>query len=283
MVAALSSDAFAAWVGRSQSFEEVIAARPLVSMSACLDREDPSPKDGDPVPPGWHWLYFLPTYRTSECGYDGHEKLGTSLPEIPLSRRMWAGGRLSFGAALRVGDKAKKISTIKDITVKTGRSGALVFVVVRHEIFGPQGLAVAEEHDIVYRDGNRGAVSEPSPPKAPSDAQFSRTVHPSPLLLFRYSALTYNGHRIHYDRNFCGAEGYPGLVVHGPLTATLLLDLIRDNCPGRRIEHFQFRAVSPLFDTSDYTVNGKVTGEGADVWAASPAGGSAMTGQVRFA
>jgi 3-methylfumaryl-CoA hydratase len=276
----LSSETFSGWIGRSEAFEEDIAARPLASMSACLDRFDPVPGNGDVVPPGWHWLYFLPNYKTLESGYDGHAKLGGGLPPLPLPRRMWAGGRLSFHNPLRVGDKAKKISTIQDVTIKKGRSGVLGFVIVRHEIFGSQGLAIVEEHDIVYREAN--AAVGASPPKAPSDAQFTRLVQPSPLLLFRYSALTYNGHRIHYDRDFCVGEGYPGLVVHGPLTATLLLELVRDNIPDRVIDRFQFRAVSPLFDTSAFTVNGKLTEDGVDVWATSAEGVTAMTGTVRF-
>jgi 3-methylfumaryl-CoA hydratase len=145
---------------------------------------------------------------------------------------------------------------------------------------GNQGLAVVEEHDIVYREATVGQAA--APPSAPTDAQFSKLVHPTPLLLFRYSALTYNGHRIHYDREFCRDEGYPGLVVHGPLTATLLLDLVRDNCPGRTVGQFQFRAVSPLFDISDYTVNGTLVEGGVDVWATSSSGALAMTGQARF-
>ncbi|PKU21630.1 FAS1-like dehydratase domain-containing protein [Telmatospirillum siberiense] len=281
MTTALSFDTFKAWIGRSDCHDEVIAARPLAGLSACLDRNDPSPREGDAVPPGWHWLYFLPTYKTSEGGEDGHAKLGASLPPIPLPRRMWAGGRLSFYYPLRVGDRARRITTVKDVAVKTGRSGQLAFVTVEHEIFGAQGLAIVEEHDIVYRESNGAAGA--SPPAAPVKARFSRLIHPTPLLLFRYSALTYNGHRIHYDRGFCGEEGYPGLVVHGPLTATLLLDLVRDNCPNRRIASFQFRAVSPLFDTDDYTVNGKMVRDGADLWAASPMGALAMTAQARFA
>lgn len=281
MTTALSFDAFRAWIGRSECLDEVIAARPLASLSACLDRGDPVPREGDMVPPGWHWLYFLPTYKTQECGPDGHAQLGTSLPPIPLPRRMWAGGRLSFYYPLRVGDRARKISTIKDVQVKSGRSGLLAFVTVEHEIFGAQGLAIVEEHDIVYREAN-GAAGAP-PPAAPLKARYSRIVHPSPLLLFRYSALTFNGHRIHYDRGFCGEEGYPGLVVHGPLTATLLLDLLRDSCPSRSIAAFQFRAVSPLFDTGDYTVNARMVRDGAELWAASPTGALAMTAQARFA
>lgn len=281
MTTALSHDAFKAWIGRSECHDEVISARPLIGLSACLDRDDLPPRDGDDVPPGWHWLYFLPTYKTSDCGEDGHARLGTSLPPIPLPRRMWAGGRLSFHYPLRIGDRARKVSTIKDVTIKSGRSGLLAFVTVEHEIFGAEGLAIVEEHDIVYREA--GGTPGVEPPPAPTRAKFFRSVEPTPLLLFRYSALTYNGHRIHYDRGFCAKEGYPGLVVHGPLTATLLLDLVRDSCPSRTIASFQFRAVSPLFDTDNYSVNGKPVRDGVELWAASHTGALAMSAEARFA
>ena len=281
MMAELPPNAFADWIGRTVSREEEISARPVVGMQACLDKEARDVKRGDPVPPLWHWLYFLPTYKTMESGHDGHAALGGELPPIPFPRRMWAGGRLTFASPLRVGDWVRKTSTIKDISFKSGRTGKLAFVTVRHELFGAAGLAVAEEHDIVYKEA--GAAGVAAPPEAPSGAQLSREIHPSPLLLFRYSALTYNGHRIHYDRDFCRAEGYPGLVVHGPLIATLLLDLVREGIPASPIIAFQFRAVSPLFETEIFSVNAKAAEGGMEIWAASSEGTLAMTGKVQLA
>jgi 3-methylfumaryl-CoA hydratase len=280
MSADLSPDGFRAWIGKSETQEEIIAPTPLTGLSACLDRDDPPVHDGDAVPPGWHWLYFLPKYKTAECGYDGHAKLGDSLPPIPFPRRMWAGGRLAFHAPLRVGEPARKVSTIKDVAIKEGRSGRLAFVVVRHEISGPSGLAIVEDHDIVYREASSSVTA---PPPAPTDGDFAREISPSPLLLFRYSALTFNGHRIHYDRDFCRAEGYPGLVVHGPLEATLMLELVRDRFPENTIREFYFRAVSPLFDTEPFSVNGRATAAGVALWAASGGGALAMTGQAQLA
>ena len=264
------------WIGRSESRDDLLTATPVAALSATLDRDDPAPVSGTLLPPLWHWIYFTPLTRQGELGEDGHAKRGGFLPPVPLPRRMWAGGRLDFLQPLRVGDAVTRVSTIKDVTVKEGRSGALVFVCVRHEFSNAQGLALAEEHDIVYRDApaTTGAASNPpqsapipAPTPAPRDEQFSREIVPDPVLLFRYSALTFNGHRIHYDRSYVtGVEGYPGLIVHGPLIATLLMDLLRRNRPDTSVKHFAFKAVRPTFDIHPFTVCGKVEGQKATLW-----------------
>lgn len=244
------------WIGRTQERRDVATASPIMALSALLDREDVPPRDGDPVPPLAHWLYFLPMHRQSEVGPDGHAKRGGFLPPVPLPRRMWAGSRLQFLRPLLVGERIACLSRILDVKVKEGRSGTLVFVTVRHEISGSAGLAITDEHDIVYRSGTGRAVAEPVP--AATDETWSRTIHPDPVLLFRYSAATANGHRIHYDHPYATrVEGYPGLVVHGPLIATLLLDLLRRQCPDASVETFRFRALRPLFDTAPFTVCGR--------------------------
>jgi 3-methylfumaryl-CoA hydratase len=190
---------------------------------------------------------------------------------------MWAGGRLEFADSLRVGDRAIRESRIVDVKEKTGRTGALVFVVVRHEIRTSRGFALAEEHDIVYRD-HALAGETPAAPEAARDAAWQRTIHPNDVMLFRYSALTFNAHRIHYDRRYCvEAEHYPGLVVHGPLIATLLLDLAREHTPNFEVKRFQFRAVSPLFDTEPFVVCGKPEGDSINLWARTPSGRLAMS------
>lgn len=263
------------WIGCEETEHDVVTAAPVRAMRALLDRDPVLPEDGEPLPPLWHWLYFLPAYRTAEAGPDGHAARGGFLPPVPLPRRMWAGGRLSFPGALRVGERVTKTSTIADVTIKEGRSGPLAFVTVRHEIAGPGGPTVIEEHDIVYRGGP--ALTGAVPPPAPEDPQWTQTIQPGPLLLFRYSALTYNGHRIHYDRDYCrDEEGYPGLVVHGPLTATLLVGLAAERCPDACITAFDFRATAPLFDDAPYTVNGRREGDAVRLWAAKD-GGLAMT------
>jgi 3-methylfumaryl-CoA hydratase len=257
--------ALQAWQGRSETLHDDITAAPVRALSATLDRDDPEAAAGTRVPELWHWLYFLPHHRQSEIGADGHARRGGFLPPVPLPRRMWAGGRLAWEPAnpLRVGEAATRTSTIVSVTHKVGRSGELVFVLVRHEVRNGRGLALTEEHDIVYRAAATPAEVPPPPTSAPGDAAFSREVVPDDVLLFRYSALTFNGHRIHYDRRYVTeVEGYPGLIVHGPLIATLLVDLVRRERPGTTLSRFEFRALRPTFDLARFSVRGRP--EGAD-------------------
>jgi len=250
------------WIGRSERRSDEVTAVPVAALSATLDRADAEPLPGSDLPPLWHWLYFLPLAPQHEIGPDGHPRRGGFLPPVPLPRRMWAGGRLEFNHPLHVGDEITRSSHITDVNVKTGRSGSLVFVTVRHEISNARGLAISEEHDIVYRDAPAPDAPAPAPQAAPAGEAFSRLITPDPVLLFRYSALTFNGHRIHYDRSYVTeVEGYPGLIVHGPLIATLLLDLLRREMPGARVARFSFKALRPVFDIHSFTVCGKPDGD----------------------
>lgn len=274
----------ASWKGRQQFSHDTITPAPMVALSATLDRDDPAPNLGDPLPPLWHWLYFLPTHRQSEIGLDGHAKRGDFLPPIPLPRRMWAGGRLIFGKPLRVGEAVRRTSTIVDVSVKDGRSGELMFVLVRHEIVGSFGGSLVEEHDIVYRAAPRSGDPLPAERRAPLDAAWRREVMPDEVLLFRYSALTFNGHRIHYDRRYVTTvEGYPGLIVHGPLIATLLADLSRRN-DSRAPGAFSFRAMSPLFDVAPFAVCGALSADGSSnrLWAQAADRRLAMEAEMTF-
>ena len=265
---------FADWIGKSETRSDIVTAGPVIALSATLDREDSPPQPGDPLPPLWHWLFFLDRHRASELGPDGHAKRGGLLPPIPLPRRMWAGSRFEFHHSLRIGDQITRETRVIDIKEKSGRSGPLVFVVVRHEISNADGLAITEEHDIVYRDHGPAAPAQP----ASVDATWERTIHADDVLLFRYSALTFNAHRIHYDRRYATeVEGYPGLVVHGPLIATLLMDLLRRNQPAANVVRFSFRAVSPLFDTAPFVVCGKPDAKEIQLWAKDAAGNLAMS------
>ncbi|MBI2313764.1 MAG: MaoC family dehydratase N-terminal domain-containing protein [Betaproteobacteria bacterium] len=266
------------WIGRTQRASDTVTAAPMAALAATLDRDDPAPRPGDPLPPLWHWLYFLPAARQSELGPDGHPRRGGFLPPVPLPRRMWAGGRFSFVRPLRVGEPIERVSTIQDVSHKSGRSGELVFVLVRHEIRGEAGVALAEEHDIVYRDAPKEDAPAPAPVPAPADAAWRRDIVPDAVLLFRYSALTFNGHRIHYDwRYVTEVEGYPGLIVHGPLQATLLLDLLRREMPRATVARFEFRALKPVFDTAPFRVCGGPLGDGRiRLWVADHAGALAM-------
>jgi 3-methylfumaryl-CoA hydratase len=264
---------------------DVVTAAPLAGLAATLDRDEPLPRPGDALPPLAHWLYFLPRHRQSELGPDGHAKRGGFLPPVPLPRRMWAGGRFEFRQPLRVGDEIRRTSRIADVRHKAGRSGELVFVLVRHEIEGAGGLALTEEHDIVYRDAVQPGAPPPVGARAAQAATWSRAVLPDDVLLFRYSALTFNGHRIHYDRRYVTAvEGYPGLVVHGPLQATLLVDLVRRELPDAAIGGFAFRAVRPLFDTGPFRVCGHPrTEREIDLWIEDAEGWVAMDATATLA
>jgi 3-methylfumaryl-CoA hydratase len=273
------------WIGRSQTREDIVTVPPIRALSATLDRADPEPATGDVLPPAWHWLYFLPHERQSELGPDGHARRGGFLPPVPLQRRMWAGSRIEFLRPIRVGEAMTRTSSIAGVTLKEGRSGPLLFVKVRHEIATAGETAVVEEQDLVYRD--RPGPCEPArtPSPAPADAQWTREIVPDDVLLFRYSALTFNGHRIHYDRRYATEiEGYPGLVVHGPLLATLLLDLLRRHRPDARVTRFAFRAVMPLFDTAPFFVCGgeRETGEVA-LWARDSNGALAVDASATLA
>jgi 3-methylfumaryl-CoA hydratase len=255
------------WIGRTETRTDLATAVPYAALSATLDYEDAEPADGTVVPPLWHWLYFLPMAPMSDVGPDGHPKRGGFLPPVPLPRRMFAGGRFEFHHPLKIGERISRTSRITDVSGKEGRSGTLVFVTVRHEISNSGGVALSEEHDIVYRENPRTDAPVPKPTPAPAGETFSREIVPDPVLLFRYSALTFNSHRIHYDRSYAtDVEGYPGLIVHGPLIATLLVDLLRRNLPDARISRFSFRAVRPLFDIHRFTVCGRAEGKRVALW-----------------
>lgn len=274
------------WQGRTETLHDLVTAAPVRGLSATLDREDPPPGPGDEVPPLAHWLYFLPQHRQSEIGPDGHARRGGFLPPVPLPRRMWAGGRLQWQAPLRIGDEVRRVSRIESVTHKPGRSGDLVFVLVRHEVHSARGLALAEEHDIVYRGAPRPGDPAPAPQAAEQGAPWQREIVPDDVLLFRYSALTFNGHRIHYDRRYVTqVEGYPGLVVHGPLIATLLVDLVRRQQPGALITSFRFRAVRPTFDLHPFRVHGRPAPDGRTValWASDHEGWLTMEAQATLA
>jgi 3-methylfumaryl-CoA hydratase len=233
-------------------------------------------------------LYFLPQQRQSELGPDGHAKRGGFLPPVPLPRRMWAGGRLQWlpENPLRVGDAVQRISRIESVTHKAGRTGDLLFVLVKHEVHNAKGLALTEEHDIVYRAAAQPGDPVPPPIAADKDAAWQREIVPDEVLLFRYSALTFNGHRIHYDRKYVTeVEGYPGLIVHGPLIATLLVDLVRRNAPPETfIKSFNFKAVRPTFDLHPFRLNGQVSEDGKTVrlWAQDHEGWLTMQGAVEL-
>src|SRR5205814_1207241 len=248
------------WIGRTETVDDIVTAMPYAALSATLDREPARPKPGTPLPALWHWLYFLPLHRQSEIGPDGNARRGGFLPPVARPRRMWAGSQLQFHRPRRVGDSVTRVSTIQSVDEKSGRSGALVFVKVRHEFRanGEKDVALTELHDIVYREAAKPADVAPAPRPVPGASAWEKKWVPDEVLLFRYSALTFNGHRIHYDRRYVTqVEGYPGLIVHGPLIATLLVDLLRWQLPEARVAKFEFRALRPIFDTRPFFVCGQ--------------------------
>ncbi|NMG42514.1 acyl-CoA dehydrogenase [Aromatoleum toluvorans] len=271
------------WIGRSETRGDVIDTRTAHALAATLDYAADEVFAAGELPPLWHWVYFTPSARAREIGPDGHPRRGGFLPPVELPNRMWAGGRLQFLQPLRLGKQVERVSRILRCERKRGRSGDLVFVTVEHTLSGEDGVALIEEHDIVYR--------QPAPKGGPlagenvdAQAEFRQRIHPDPVLLFRYSALTFNGHRIHYDHPYAtGVEGYPGLVFHGPLTATLLLDAFRAAHPDKRVTRFAFRAVGPLFDNTDFDVCGRITGPGTAALWTDCDGRLTMKAEVSFA
>jgi 3-methylfumaryl-CoA hydratase len=266
--------------------EDFISVDVLNRMSLTLDY-DLLFEPGASVPKLWHWLFFLPKVKASNTGADGHPKTGDFIPALEgLDRRMWAGSRFWFHGDLKAGQPAERKSVVKNVTHKEGKSGKLGFVLVEHQVFQDGQLILTEEHDIVYKQAPKAATTVASvnqslkPPERA--AQWSDTIRPTPVLLFKYSALTFNGHRIHYDRDFCKEEfGFPGLAVHGPLLATLLIELVRKNLPSARITEYAFRAKGPVFDFQSFKVEGARENDQVFLWAVNEDGFETMTAQAR--
>ena len=237
-------DCLRTWIGKTQFDEDVIAVRHARLMAATVDVDAASFRDGAALPPLWHWLYFLEGRPERELGRDGHPARGGFLPPVPLPNRMWAGGRVEFFGPIPMGSRLRKMSRILNVDHKIGRSGDLVFVTVLHELFSVEdALLLREEHDIVYKSASR-PVPPASGPSVVSPA-FQKTFTPTSTTLFRYSALTFNGHRIHYDMDYCrNVEGYPNLVIHGPLVATLLAGFAEE-IGGQPLREFRYRGLSP--------------------------------------
>ena len=249
---------YADFVGKTETHTDTVWPLLIRGLAATLDIPQEAFAPDGKLPPLGHWMLFQEWAPAHGLGPDGHPKRGGFLPPVhDLPRRMWAGGRVRFEADLHAGDAVTKVSEILKIDEKTGGSGRLVFVTVRHRISGPAGLAIEEEHDIVYRCAEGAAVkaAEAAPP--PPAGHFGHTEQPNPIVLFRYSALTANGHRIHYDLDYVTKEeGYPGLIVHGPLQATWLADLVRRHRPGAKLRSFNFRGRRPAFHQNALRVIG---------------------------
>lgn len=272
------------WIGRTESDIDYVTVPAVSRLAATLDRDDPMPKMGDPLPVGWHQILFPRVVRQSHIGADGHPERGDFLPPVPLPRRMFAGKRTTFHDNLRVGDEVRRDSVIVEINIKQGRTGQMVFVTVKTEITGPRGLAITEEQDLVYREAAPGGTPPQPPQPAPGRAVWSRAVTPDPVMLFRYSALTFNGHRIHYDLPYVTkVEGYPGLVMNGGLTTLLAFELARTHA-STPIRYISSRNVRALFANQPITLGGEpsLDNRTAKLWALNADGALALSAEAEF-
>ena len=278
----LDLTAYRAWIGRDEIGSDVLAVEMLKRFAATLDLAPPNLRQGCPAPAGIHWCLAPPAMPTASLSTDGHARRGDFLPPIPLPRRMWAGGALTFGPPICVGDEVRRRSSIRDVAVKSGRTGPLCFVTVQHELQVGLVSVVSERQDIVFRaaraEGQTGITREAV---AMPEAQRCRSVQADAPLLFRYSALTFNSHRVHYDRQYCSEdEGYPGLVIHGPLQATLLLQFATEIQGGCAPATFSFRSVAPLFDGAAFQLCAAEAAGGLQLWTADREGKSAMVAEA---
>lgn len=275
-------------IGRTVEEHDVATAAPLHGLIVTFDRDEPMPEDGDIVQPGWHQAYFLAMSRRATLGADGLPTRSGLLPPMPFPRRMYAGANLQFPGDIRVGDRLRRTTELTDISLRAGATGDLIFVTQTRRIFSPSGLAVVEAAHTVFRQELAASQGGATPRREapPADLAWRRTIETDPVSLFRYSALTFNPHRIHYDRGYATTvEGYPGLVVHGPYSQQCLLDFARDHMPGRRMTAFTQRARAPLFDTAPFSLAGRPLqdGNGVELWALTPDGTIAMQATATFA
>ncbi|WPB89253.1 hypothetical protein [Streptomyces malaysiensis] len=276
------------WTPGAVTDEDALPAGPTAALSALLNEPAPVATTGDPLPPLWHWLYFLHWPAQQDIGADGHPAQGHFLPPIPDRQRMFAGGRCTITEPLHLGEPAERASSLRNITAKLGRTGELLFVTQRNELRQRGRTCLVEEQDIVYRSGRSStrdapAVLDPSTVPRP-DGPWQISSRPDPTLLFRFSALTANAHRIHYDTPYArNEEGYPGLVVHGPLLALLMLELIRRNAPFRQVRSLSYRLRSPVFAGEQLLVCGTPSDGRADMHVATHRDARHATAEVTFA
>ena len=284
---AFSIDELKKHIGRRLTATDVIHPGPANLLRLALGCADAELRPGDALPPAWIALYFLPRFGPGELRPDGSPRDAGVVPAMPLPRRMFAGESVRFHRPLRIGDAVRRETELADLSVKQGGTGTLVFATVASRVFGPDGVALEEERRTVFREEAKPGEGNLAPRReaAPADVPWRRTVTPDAVLLFRFSALTFNSHRIHYDRAWAmQTEGYPGLVVHGPLTTTLLIDFARDCNPGRAVRSYATQARAPLFDTAPFELRGRPTadGRGAELWAVTPEGTIAMSADVQL-
>ena len=277
-------------IGKTITADDVVTAAPVAAMMATLGRAGPAPEDGDPLPPLWHGMFCTAKLPPDRLGPDGLAKDEPLLPALPdYPRKLFGGARFTFERPLRIGAPIRKESEIERFDAKTGRSGDFLVATVAHRILGPDGLATLEENDVIFRPpAEKGAApaagGAPAKPEPFGDDAWRRTIDPDPVLMFRHSALTFNSHRIHYDRDYVKANGYPGLLVQGTLIARLMLELVHDHRPAADLSGFAFRSGRPLYDTGPFTIEGEPDTDGTEVRlrAITPDGAVSMTATARL-
>ena len=284
MTEKLDLDHFRQWIGRTQEATDIVTTQLVKGLRATLFQEVGEPRIGDAAPFTVHWCLAQPVFPMSMLGADGHPTRGGFLPPVPLPRRMWAGGEIEFRDALRVGDESTRTSRISDVTVKIGSTGQLCFVSVEHTVTSSRGVAIRERQDIVYREMTGAQASAPAKAASPPPAAQHRETHVSDsVLLFRYSALTFNGHRIHYDRDYVTkVEGYPGLIFHGPLQAAFIVEMAAKLRGGKAPKKFTYRGVQPLFEGGEFSINANDNGAAMELWTANDAGQPTMRGTAMW-
>ncbi len=279
-------ESFKRYIGKSETATDVVTASALVKFAATLGLENPPMAKGDPIPPGWYGGFFPASHRPTQMRTDGQASGGGIVPPIPLPRRRIGGTRVTFHEPLRVGDDITRVTEIADIQVDDGPNGAMVTVVERNSISNSRGLAVVEERDMVMLSETRAEGTSKTPPPVPAQATWRQVVEPNPPLLFRFSAIRFNCHRIHYDRDYVTkVEKLPGLVVQSSLTSQLMIEMCRKELPTRRLTSFGFQSVRQIYDTGSFTIAGTPAANGAEatLWALNADGQLAMIATAKFA
>jgi 3-methylfumaryl-CoA hydratase len=279
-------ESFKRYIGKSETATDVVTASVLVKFAATLGLENPPLEKGAPVPPGWYGGFFPASHRPSQMRTDGQASGGGIVPPIPLPRRRIGGTRVTFHEPLRIGDDITRVTEISDLRIDDGPSGAMVTVIERNGISNSRGLAIVEERDMVMLSEARAEAAPSTPPPVPAQAKWNQVVEPNPPLLFRFSAIRFNSHRIHYDRDYVTkVEKLPGLVVQSSLISQLMIEMCRKELPARQLKSFDFKSFRQIYDTGKFTIAGNPSADGreAQLWAVDGEGRVAMTATAKFA
>jgi 3-methylfumaryl-CoA hydratase len=280
-----SLESFKSYIGKSETAIDVVTASAMLKFAATLGQENPPMDKGQPIPPGWYGGFFPASHRPSQMRTDGQASGGGIVPPIPLPRRRIGGTRVTFHEPLRIGDEIKRVTEIADIQVDDGANGAMVTVLERNSISNSRGLAVVEERDMVMLSEQRAAAAPSTPPPVPGQATWQQVMEPNPPLLFRFSAIRFNSHRIHYDRDYVTkVEKLPGLVVQSSLISQLMMEMCRKELPARQLQSFDFKSFRQIYDTGKFTIAGApaaASGE-ATLWALDSEGKLAMMATAKL-